>query len=126
MLLTSDRRKSEIIDSLVEQLGARLKGADSERAQQFVRAYFRGVAPEDLAERDPLDLRCGPGPAALGPAAPARRGQAAGLQSAARAAWLAVDPHGGRDRQRRHAVFGRQRLGRVRAAWPEHPSGDPP
>ncbi|MGD9509168.1 MAG: NAD-glutamate dehydrogenase, partial [Geminicoccaceae bacterium] len=56
MLLTSDRRKSEIIDSLVEQLGTRLKGTDSERAQQFVRAYFRDVAPEDLAERDPLDL----------------------------------------------------------------------
>ncbi len=56
MLLTSDRRKSEIIDSLVEQLGARLKGADSARAQQFVRAYFRDVAPEDLAERDLLDL----------------------------------------------------------------------
>ena len=39
----------------------------------------------------------------------AGRGQAARLQSEARAAWLAIDPYGGRDRQRRHAVPGRQR-----------------
>ena len=34
----------------------RLRGAEAELAQRFVRAYFRNVAPEDLAERDPLDL----------------------------------------------------------------------
>ena len=56
MLATTDRRKGEIIDGLVEQLGSRLSGSDADRAQRFARAYFRDVAPEDLAERDPLDL----------------------------------------------------------------------
>ena len=56
MLATADRRKGEIIDGLVEQLGSRLSGSDADRAQRFARAYFRDVAPEDLAERDPLDL----------------------------------------------------------------------
>src|SRR3954464_10897143 len=35
-----------------EQLG----GADAELAEAFARQFYRWVAPEDVAERDPLDL----------------------------------------------------------------------
>ena len=56
MPASNEKRKVEIIDGLAEQLGSRLAGAEAERAQRFVRAYFRDVAPEDLVERDPLDL----------------------------------------------------------------------
>ena len=48
--------KAEIVDALAVQLADRLRGDEAELAQRFVRAYFRNVAPEDLAERDPLDL----------------------------------------------------------------------
>ena len=56
MPASNEKRKAEIIDGLAEQLGSRLVGAEAERAQRFMRAYFRDVAPEDLVERDPLDL----------------------------------------------------------------------
>ena len=87
---------------------------------------IRDVAPDDLAERDPLDLY-GAALAQLrsAEAAAAGRGQAAGLQPQARAARLAVDPYRGRDRQRRHAVPGRQRRHRAQPPRPEHPPGDP-
>ena len=52
----TEQRKAEIIDGLAAQLGNRLGGNEAAIAQRFVRAYFRDVAPEDLAERDPLDL----------------------------------------------------------------------
>ena len=63
----------------------------------------------------PLRRRAGPAPLRRR-TRPAGRGQAAGLQPAARAARLAVDPYRGRDRQRRHAVPGRQRQHRARTA----------
>ena len=56
MSARSEKRKAEIIDGLAAQLGSRLRGQEADLAQRFVRAYFRDVAPEDLAERDPLDL----------------------------------------------------------------------
>ena len=48
--------KTEIVDALAAQLADRLRGDEAALAQRFVRAYFHNVAPEDLAERDPLDL----------------------------------------------------------------------
>ena len=56
MVAGGDKRKAEIIDGLAAQMGAKLRGNEAELAQRFVRAYFRDVAAEDLAERDPLDL----------------------------------------------------------------------
>ena len=51
-----EKRKTEIIDGLAAQMGSRLRGDEADLAQRFVRAYFRDVAPDDLDERDPLDL----------------------------------------------------------------------
>ena len=79
----AEERKSEIIDGLASQLSTRLSGDEAGIAERFVRAYFRDVAPEELTERDPLDLygaalaqlaargTPAPGPALDRPAAPA-------------------------------------------------------
>ena len=56
MAARAEQRKDEIIDGLAAQLATRLGGNEAEIAERFVRAYFRNVAPEDLTERDPLDL----------------------------------------------------------------------
>ena len=56
MAARAEQRKDEIIDGLAAQLAARLGGTEAEIAERFVRAYFRNAAPEDLTERDPLDL----------------------------------------------------------------------
>ena len=52
----SEQRKAEIIDGLATQMQSRLRGDEAELARRFVRAYYRDVSAEDLAERDPLDL----------------------------------------------------------------------
>ncbi len=56
MGLGGEQRKAEIMDGLVTQMGSRLRPEEAGLAQAFVRAYYRDVAAEDLAERDPLDL----------------------------------------------------------------------
>ena len=56
MAARAEQRKDEIIDGLAAQLATRLGGTEAEIAERFVRAYFRNAAPEDLTERDPLDL----------------------------------------------------------------------
>jgi glutamate dehydrogenase len=35
---------------------SKLDGVDAELAEAFARQFYRWVAPEDVAERDPLDL----------------------------------------------------------------------
>ena len=52
----AEERKAEIIDGVAAQLGTRLTRGEAALAERFVRVYYRDVAPEDLAERDPLDL----------------------------------------------------------------------
>ena len=56
MAMGGEKRKAEIIDGLASQMGSRLRGTEAELGQRFVRAYYRDVASDDLAERDPLDL----------------------------------------------------------------------
>ncbi len=56
MELGGERRKAEIIDGLASQMETRLRSEETGLAQRFVRAYYRDVAADDLAERDPLDL----------------------------------------------------------------------
>ncbi|WGF89939.1 NAD-glutamate dehydrogenase [Marinivivus vitaminiproducens] len=50
-------KKSELIEHVAEQLRARI-GDEAEvgRAETFARRFFKGVAPEDVVDRDPLDL----------------------------------------------------------------------
>ena len=75
-----------------------------------MRAYFRNVGARGSGRARPArSLRRGPGAVALRPGARAGAAKLRVYNPQARAARLAVDPYGGRDRQRRHAVPGRQR-----------------
>ena len=126
MALRAEERKTEIIDGILAQLGGRLPAGDAALADRFVRLFYRDVAAADLVERDPLDLYG----AALalfrfGQERRPGRAEAAGLQPAPRAARLAVGPHDRRDRQRRHAVPGRQRRHGAEPARARRPPGHP-
>ena len=45
-----------LLDDVCSRLRKQLSDDDAARAEAFVRQYYRWVAPEDLAERNPLDL----------------------------------------------------------------------
>jgi glutamate dehydrogenase len=45
-----------LIDSVCERLREHLPGSEAEQAEAFVRQYYRWVAPDDLADRSPLDV----------------------------------------------------------------------
>jgi glutamate dehydrogenase len=45
-----------LLDEVCSRVRAHLSDDDAARAEVFVRQYFRWVAPEDLAERKPLDV----------------------------------------------------------------------
>ena len=46
----------ELIDSVCERLREHLPGSEAEQAEAFARQYYRWVAPDDLADRSPLDV----------------------------------------------------------------------
>ena len=120
-----------LTEAVCSRVREHLSGADAELAEAFARQYYRWVAPEDVAERDPLDLYgLALGALQLRARAPAGHAEGARLQPALRGARLAVHPHGRRDRDRRHAVP--HRLGqhgaepaRLRRP-PDHPPGARP
>ena len=126
MALRAEERKGEIIGGICEQLASRLPDDDHALADRFARHFYRDVAPSDLLERDPLDLYG----AALalfrfGQERRPGRAQAPRLQPAPGAAWLAVGAYDRRDRQRRHAVPGRQRQHGAEPARARHPPHHP-
>jgi glutamate dehydrogenase len=45
-----------LVDDVCSRVREQLSEGDAARAEAFVRHYYRWVAPEDLAERSPLDL----------------------------------------------------------------------
>jgi glutamate dehydrogenase len=45
-----------LLDTVCSRVRAQLSDDDARRAETFVRQYYRWVAPEDLADRNPLDL----------------------------------------------------------------------
>jgi glutamate dehydrogenase len=45
-----------LLDDVCSRVREQLSDDDAARAEAFVRQYYRWVAPEDLAERDPLDV----------------------------------------------------------------------
>jgi glutamate dehydrogenase len=45
-----------LLDTVCSQLREHLEGEDAERAESFVRQYYRWVSPEDVAERTQADL----------------------------------------------------------------------
>src|SRR5919109_1209694 len=45
-----------LLDTVCSRVRAQLSDGDARRAESFVRRYYRWVPPEDLAERNPLDV----------------------------------------------------------------------
>ncbi len=45
-----------LVDVVCSRVREQLSDGDAARAEAFVRQYYRWVAPEDLAERSPLDV----------------------------------------------------------------------
>src|SRR3954447_5185136 len=45
-----------VTEAVCSRVREQLGGADAELAESFARQYYRWVAPEDVADRDPLDL----------------------------------------------------------------------
>src|SRR3954464_5214403 len=108
-----------LTQAVCSRVREQLNGADAELAEAFARQFYRWVAPEDVAERDPLDLYG----VAVGtfnfarerPAGTTKvrvyhpRFEEHGWQSPHTAVEIVTDdrpvpPHGRRDRDRRHAV----------------------
>jgi len=56
MTMRWQERKTELLERVVERVHDRLTEPQAELAERFFRQYYRGVAPEDLLERDPHDL----------------------------------------------------------------------
>ncbi|MDX6752311.1 NAD-glutamate dehydrogenase [Geminicoccaceae bacterium 1502E] len=52
----AEARKVELVDEVVRLVGARLPAGPGELVGRFVRRYLRDVAPEDLLDRQALDL----------------------------------------------------------------------
>ena len=49
-------KKADLLERVVDRLHDKLTDGPAERAEAFVRHYYRSVAPVDLLERDPLDV----------------------------------------------------------------------
>ncbi|MCC2665165.1 MAG: glutamate dehydrogenase, partial [Geminicoccaceae bacterium] len=49
-------RKADLLERVVDRLHDQLKADQAERAEAFLRHYYRAVSASDLLERDPLDL----------------------------------------------------------------------
>jgi glutamate dehydrogenase len=53
-----DKAKAAVLDATVARVRERVQGPEADELERFVRRYYEHVAPEDLVERDDLDL-CG-------------------------------------------------------------------
>jgi glutamate dehydrogenase len=49
-------KKADLLERVVDRLHDKFRDGPAERAEAFVRHYYRAVAPIDLLERDPLDV----------------------------------------------------------------------
>jgi glutamate dehydrogenase len=49
-------KKADLLERVVDRLHDQLAEGQAERAEAFLRHYYRAVPPVDLLERDPLDL----------------------------------------------------------------------
>ncbi len=87
-------RKHELLEQVVDRLHGRLSEPQADLAEAFLRHYYRTVSPNELLERDPLDLY-GAALAHLrfGEHREAGQRQDPRLQPTDRAARLAVDPY---------------------------------
>ncbi len=56
MPLTTEEKKSALVEELVARLRDRVAQSDLSRLEAFVREYYRQVGPEDLLSRDLLNL----------------------------------------------------------------------
>ncbi|MEX2482017.1 MAG: NAD-glutamate dehydrogenase [Gammaproteobacteria bacterium] len=56
MVMRPDTRKAEILQELCDRAREQLPDARGEQVERFLRAYYRQVTLEELAEREPVDL----------------------------------------------------------------------
>ncbi|HKP20638.1 MAG TPA: NAD-glutamate dehydrogenase domain-containing protein, partial [Thermoleophilaceae bacterium] len=54
--MTVEDSEQALTDAVCSRVREQLNGADAELAEAFARQFYRWVAPEDIAERDALDL----------------------------------------------------------------------
>ncbi len=49
-------KKADLLERVIDRLHDQLAAGQADRAEAFLRHYYRAVSPVDLLERDPLDL----------------------------------------------------------------------
>ena len=120
-------KKADLLERVVDRLHDQLAEGQAERAEAFLRHYYRAVlAGRSARARPARPLRRGAVPSPARRPARRRPGDGPGLQPAGRAARLAVDPHRGRGGHRRHAVPGRFDEHGAQPAGPPDPHHHPP
>ena len=120
-------KKADLLERVVDRLHDQLAEGQAERAEAFLRHYYRAVsAGRPAGARPARPLWRGALSSAARQPADRRRGDGARLQPSDRAARLAVDPHGGRGGHRRHAVPGRFDEHGAQPARPADPHHHPP
>ena len=102
---TTQDLRGRRLDEVVKLVAAKVAPEQRATLQAFVARYFGQVDPEELMER-PLGDLYGAALSHWNFARKRQPGRSArpGVQSHDRRAWLGVDAHDRRDRQRRHAV----------------------
>ena len=125
MAAGGEQRKAEIVDALATQLGigcrATRRNSPSASSARTSATWRRTTWPSAIR----WTSTARPWPSCASARIAGRARPKSGSTTPSRAERLAVDPHRGRGRQRRHAVPGRQPLDRARAASPGHPSRHP-
>ncbi|MGH6943933.1 MAG: NAD-glutamate dehydrogenase, partial [Geminicoccaceae bacterium] len=56
MTIRLQDKKADLLERVVDRVHDRLGAPQADRAEAFLRHYYRAVPPSDLLERDPLDL----------------------------------------------------------------------
>jgi glutamate dehydrogenase len=56
MAVRLEDKKHELLERVVDRLHDRLREPQADLAEAFCRRYYRSVSPDDLIDRDPLDL----------------------------------------------------------------------
>ena len=119
--------KGELLARVLARARDKLPVEQATRIEPFIRHYYDRVAPEDLVDRDVVDVYG----AALAIWRLAQRRTPGSpkiqlLTPASEQHGLAVEPHGRGDRHRRHALLGGLRQHGAQPSWVRHSSHHPP
>ena len=52
MTVKPEEAKTALVEKAIAQVRDRLPGTEADEVERFVRAYYAGAAPEELAPRD--------------------------------------------------------------------------